>query len=153
MQEPVRPHRVRLDRTQPHMPPHWPFDPRVLCSPPGPEVLTGQRRWWPWRWGGRGARGTGWTGPPSTRGSPCWWSLGTTAPARRNVRRRARRRASGARTWHRHRTKRSPGAHTLQQVDRCPVVFVCFDEQLTLNFKIPSVAFTSPPPPLLPPFR
>lgn len=53
--------------------------------------------------------------PPSTRESLSWWGPATTAPARRAARRRTR-------TWHSHRTKKSWGTLTLQQVDRCPVV-------------------------------
>lgn len=63
---------------------------------------------------GRGALRKGCRAPPSTRESPCWWSPATTAPAR-HVKRRAR-------TWQRHRTKKSRGTLTLQQVNRCPVV-------------------------------
>lgn len=66
----------------------------------------------PWR--GRGALRKGCRVLLSIRGSPSWWSPATTVPAR-HVKRRAR-------TWHRHRTKKSWGTLTLQQVNRCPVV-------------------------------
>lgn len=64
---------------------------------------------------GRGSPRKGCRAPPSTRESLSWWGPATTAPVRRAVRRRTR-------TWHRHRTKKSWGTLTLQQVDRCPVV-------------------------------